>query len=456
MSRDLATRIRRLAAPQRESVRDVLEAIRANLLAGRVAWMCDRPGCNGNPHPGRPGPHARPNQRPPTDEDWDTWLLLAGRGFGKTRTGAEWAIRQARVHGRGALIGPTAGDARDILVEGESGIMACAPPDFRPLYEPSKRRLTYPNGAQQAVYSADEPDRLRGPQHHYAWADELASWRHLQHTWDMMQFGLRLGDHPRVCITTTPRPLPLIKELVKDEAAVRTVKGTTYDNLANLARTFRRAVVDRYEGTTLGRQELHADILEDMPGALVSRKLIEATRVREAPPLELIAVGLDPAGTGAGDEAGIIVMGRAAGHHYVLADVSAKLSARATAQRAWAVYAEYDANALVVETNFGKGWLIEVLTTVWKELHPDGGPPPIKQVTATIGKKLRAQPMAMRYEQGRTHMVGGHAKLEDQLATWDPELDPLKSPDRIDAMVHVEAFLAGRERMGMSVAAPGV
>jgi phage terminase large subunit-like protein len=452
MSSNLAERIRRLPAPARDRVLQVLEATRANLQAGRVAWMCDRPGCDGARHPGRPGPHARPNQRPPTDEDWDTWLLLAGRGFGKTRTGSEWAIRQARLHARGALIGPTAGDARDIIVEGESGILACAPPDFRPLYEPSKRRLTYPNGAQQAVYSADEPDRLRGPQHHYAWADELASWRHLQHTWDMMQFGLRLGDHPRVCITSTPRPLPLIKALVVDEN-VRVVKGTTYDNLANLARTFKRAVVDRYEGTTLGRQELHADILDDMPGALVSRKLIETHRVRTAPPLELIAVGLDPAGTGTGDEAGIVVMGRAAGHHYVLADVSAKLSARATAHRAWAVYEEHGAHALVVETNFGKGWLIEVLTTVWKELHPDGGPAPIRQVNATIGKKLRAQPMAMRYEQGRTHMVGAMPKLEDQLATWDPEEDP-DSPDRVDAMVHVEAFLAGRERMSSDWAAP--
>lgn len=452
MSNNLATRISRLAAPHRETIRGILETSRANLLAGRVAWMCDRPGCEGNPHPGRPGSHARPNQRPPTDTEWDVWLLLAGRGFGKTRTGSEWAIRQARVLGRGALIGPTAGDARDIIVEGESGILACAPPDFRPLYEPSKRRLTYPNGAQQAVYSADEPDRLRGPQHHYAWADELASWRHLQMTWDMMQFGLRLGDHPRICITSTPRPLPLIKALVKDENC-RTVKGTTYDNLANLARTFKRAVVDRYEGTTLGRQELHADILDDMPGALVSRKLIETHRVIFAPEMELIAVGLDPAGTGTGDESGIVVMGRANGHHYVLADLSAKLSARATAQRAWGAYDEYGASALVVETNFGKGWLLEVLATVWKETHPDGGPAPIRQVNATIGKKLRAQPMAMRYEQGRTHMVGGHAKLEDQLATWDPEESP-DSPDRIDAMVHVEAFLAGRERMSSDWASP--
>jgi phage terminase large subunit-like protein len=385
---------------------------------------------------------ARPEQLAPKG-DWDVWMILSGRGWGKSRTGAEWSIEQAILNpgSRGALIAPTASDCRDIMVEGESGIMACAPPGLC-VYEPSKRRISYANGSIQTLYSAEEPDRLRGPQHHYAWCDELASWKRLQATWDMMEMGLRLGTHPRRCITTTPRPLPLIKRLVKDDHTI-VVKGTTYDNLANLAPSFRRSVVERYEGTTLGRQELHADILDDMPGALVPRGLIEATRVDAAPQAELTVVGFDPAGTGTGDRCGIVGMSRAAGHHYVLADVSAKLSARSAAQKAWALYDELSADVLVAEDNFGKGWLLEVLRRTWEESHE--GPMPVRTVTATIGKKLRAQPTGMRYEQGKIHMVTSHPELEDQLATWDPEEDP-QSPDNLDAMVHADAFLARRER----------
>lgn len=476
---------------QRAELLSRLQTIVQERETGKVPWLCEIPDCDGLPHKGRMGPHSRAEQRPPADDDWDVWNLLAGRGFGKTRTGAEWAIHQARTLERGALVGPTAGDARDVLVEGESGIMACAPSSFRPEYEPSKRRLTYPNGAQQAVYSADEPDRLRGPQHHYAWADELAAWKRLQYAYDMLMMGLRLGDHPRLCITTTPRPLPLIKQIVKDERT-RNVRGSTYDNLHNLAPTFRRSVLDRYAGTTLGRQELDAEILEDLPGALVARRFIDAGRVEVAPQFDLIVVAVDPAGTGTGDEAGIVVVGREArvinedgellnaatvGHMHVVADLSGQMSARETGLRAWAALYEYGAQFLVYEDNFGKQWLRDGLVDSfadhhsldaeerarlkmagdWTDAMRDSGalaktPNPYKlmrKVTAQHGKKLRAQPVAMRYEQVKIHHVGVHAQLEDQLTTWNPDADGKEgndSPDRVDALVHGITFMLKRER----------
>lgn len=395
---------------------------------------------------------ARPEQLAPPGA-WDIWLALAGRGWGKSRTGAEWCIEQAVMHPgtRGALVAPTAADARDVMTEGESGVMACALPGLC-TYEPSKRRITFVNGSLLTLYSADEPDRLRGPQHHFAWCDELAAWRRLQEMWDMMQMGMRLGDHPRICITTTPRPLPLIKKLVKDPRVV-IVRGTTFENLDNLAPSFREAVLDRYEGTTLGRQELYADILDDLPGALVARAVVDRNRVDAAPELSRTVIGLDPAGTGTGDLAGIVAAGQADGHVYILADRSEKLSARATAQRAWSLYEQYDADALVYETNLGKDWLTEVLKTVWAERRGKGVPAPLRPVTAVKGKQLRAQPVAMRYEQGRVHHVGGLPELEDELCAWIPEESP-KSPDRLDAMVHAVTDLVKADLYRVVLADP--
>jgi phage terminase large subunit-like protein len=433
----------------------VLEQALQDQEAGKVPWLCQVPDCDGRPHPGFQGAHARVSQRPP-DWDWDVWMALAGRGWGKTRTGAEWAIAQARRHGkdsRGALIGPTAADARDIMVEGESGILACAPATFRPTYSKSLRRLDYPNGAVQMVYSADEPDRLRGPQHHYGWFDELAAWRYLQHAWDMAQLGMRLGEHPRIFVTTTPRPLPLIKQLLKDERTAIT-RGSTYDNLGNLAQTFRRAVIEKYEGTTLGRQELNAEVLDDLPGALVSRHDIERCRVDEAPELLNVVVGMDPAGTGAGDETGLVVVARGMdGRNYVLHDASGRLKPDAAAKRAWGLVETWGASMLVVEDNGGKDWIEAVLKAVWKETARgrDGFPPPLRRVNASQGKRLRAQPIAMRYEQGRISHVGSFPELEDQLTTWIPEEEPTLSPDRLDAMVHGIAHLMAKHDRGASV-----
>lgn len=438
-----------LTPAELEELAEGLEKLVVDREAGKVPWLCDRPDCDGTPHPGRQGRHSRASQRPPIGDDWDWWLALAGRGWGKTKTGAEWSIEQARTLERGALIGPTAADTRDILVEGESGILASAPATFRPTYYPSKRRLEYPNGAMQTLYSADEPDRLRGPQHHYFWADELAAWRYMQNAWDMLQMGMRLGQHPRGCITTTPRPLPLIKEMLKNPRC-RVVRGSTYDNLSNLAETFRRTVLDRYEGTTLGRQELDAEVLDDLPGALVARALIDRCRVTpdEVPELISIVVGMDPAGTGTGDETGLVVTGWGVDqHHYVMADASAKRTPDQAARAAFALRDQYGAAHVIVEDNNGKDWIGEVLKRVWRDMQPSGDttPPPVRTVWASQGKKLRAQPVAMLYEQGRVHHVGSLPELEDQLTTWIPEEDP-KSPDRLDALVHAITHHMKRDR----------
>lgn len=432
---------------------DTLEQVLQDREAGKVPWLCSRPDCDGKPHPGRRGAHARATQRPPAG-DFDVWMCLAGRGWGKTRVGAEWSIMQARKYPRGALIGPTAGDTRDVLVQGESGILACAPATFRPVYTPSKRCLTYPNGAIQMLYSADEPNRLRGPQHHYGWFDELAAWRYLQEAWDMAQLGMRLGEHPRICVTTTPRPLPLIKQLLKDPMTI-TVKGSTYDNLHNLAPTFQRAVVSKYEGTTLGRQELDAEVLEDLPGALVARRHIDGARVASAPEMVNIVVGMDPAGTGAGDETGLVVAGRGTdGKNYVLEDASERMSPDRAARRAWGLVETWGASLLIVEDNGGKDWIESVLRAVHKELYPGAsGSAPVRRVNASQGKRLRAQPVAMRYEQGRVCHVGSFPDLEDQLTTWIPEEDPTLSPDRLDAMVHAVTFLMKRHDRSESVLA---
>src|SRR5271170_7698324 len=269
---------------------------------------------------------ARHSQLPPPG-DWRVWLLLAGRGFGKTRTGAELmrARVTARTARRVALVAPTAADARSVMVEGESGILAISPEWDRPRYEPSKRRLTWANGAIATFYSADEPERLRGPQHDAAWCDELTSWRYPE-AWDMLMFGMRLGADPRTVVTTTPRPAKLIRDLVRDPICVVT-RGSSYENRGNLAPAFFEQIIRKYEGTRLGRQELEAELLEDTPGALWSHASIEASRLRSAPQMTRVVVAIDPAVTSGdeADETGIVVAGKDKnGHGYVLADMSGR------------------------------------------------------------------------------------------------------------------------------------
>lgn len=400
--------------------------------APRRVWLaCRRPSCDGRPHDGVPHPHARASQRPP-GVPLAVWLLLAGRGFGKTRVGAEWSWRKAKTQPRGALIAPTAGDARDVMIEGESGILAVVPSVFRPLYEPSKRRLTYPNGAQQAVYSADEPDRIRGPQHNYAWCDELAAWKRLDESWSNLEMGLRLpGFDPEVCATTTPRPKPKIIELLKDPDTVVT-RGTTYENLTNLAPVFARRLL-KYEGTRLGRQELLAEVLTDVEGALWTINDLDASRVTaaEVPDLVRVVVAIDPAVTSAkgSDLTGIVVVGLGVdGHAYVLADLTVRDTPDGWARRAVAAYHRFGADAIVAEVNNGGDLVKSVIRTVDKTAR-------YRAVRASRGKITRAEPVSALWEsrQRTAHIVGSLPELEEQLTTWTA--DSGTSPDRLDALV---------------------
>jgi len=370
---------------------------------------------------------ARPAQLAPS-HDWRTWLILAGRGFGKTRTGAEWVRAAVESVGRVAIIAPTAADARDIMIEGESGILACCPSSKRPKYEPSKRRVTFGNGAIVTAYSADEPDRLRGPQHGAAWCDELASWRYPE-AWDMMQMGLRLGSDPRAVVTTTPRPTTIIRRLMDDPTTAVT-RGSTFDNKANLPGQFLAAIRARYEGTRLGRQELYAEVLTDTPGALWTHGLIEQHRVREAPELTRVVVAVDPAATSGedSDETGIVVAGiDASGHGYVIADGSTRGTPRQWAEAAVELYRRFRADLIVAEANQGGEMVRHVLSTVDPSV-------PIRLVHASRGKHTRAEPISSLYEQGRVHHVGSLATLEDQMSSWVSGQSS-KSPDRMDAMV---------------------
>jgi len=380
---------------------------------------------------------ARAEQRPPAG-DWRVWLLLAGRGFGKTRTGAE--LVRARVGAgrarRVALVAPTAADVRDVMVEGESGILAISPENERPVYEPSKRRLTWDNGAVATLFSADEPERLRGPQHDFAWCDELAAWRHPE-AWDMLMFGLRLGDDPRVVVTTTPRPTKLMRALLADPTVVVT-RGKTAENRDNLAPTFLDQIVRRYQGTRLGRQELDAELLEDVPGPLWSRGMIEAARIAAEPDLDRVVIAIDPAATSGGqsDETGIVIVGKATGHDgivhgYVLGDLSGRYTPPEWAKVALTTSRTHGADRIVAEVNNG-GEMVEATLRV---VDPNVA---FTAVRASRGKVARAEPIAALYEQGRVHHVGAFPQLEDQMCGFTSGFDRTAagySPDRIDALV---------------------
>ena len=386
---------------------------------------------------------ARPDQIAP-EGDWRVWLILAGRGFGKTRCGSEWVheqIRQGRE--RIALVGETKADVRDVMVEGESGILATAGRN-RPLYEPSKRRLTWPNGAIGVCYSGDEPDQLRGPQHDAAWLDELAKYRYAEETWSNLDLGLRLGESPQAVITTTPRPVQIMRELVADEL-VTVTRGSTYDNLQNLAESFAKRIVERYEGTRLGRQELHAEILDDVVGALWSREMIDAHRLRETPPhFERIVVGVDPAVTSGedADETGILVAGMIGNRGYIVEDLSGQYTPQEWAIQAIKAYYKYNADRIVAEVNQGGDMVEHTIRTVDRNVS-------YKAVRAARGKILRAEPIAALYEQGRIHHCGTFAALEDQLCMYTHE--SRDSPDRLDALVWaLTDLMIGKNDGGMS------
>jgi phage terminase large subunit-like protein len=385
---------------------------------------------------------ARDDQLPPKaaqgGEDWTVWLMLGGRGAGKTRAGAEWVRRIADVPSvetqppRIALVGETLGDARSVMVEGESGLLAAHPPGARPVYESSKRQVTWASGAIAQLFSADDPESLRGPQFSHAWCDELCKWRRPDESWAMLQFGLRLGQRPRQVVTTTPRPIPLLKSLVADpRSAVNRV--ATVANASNLAPGFLDAIVGRYRGTRLGRQELDAEILEDRPDALFPRALIEAGRVRSAPELRRVVVAVDPPASSGphADACGIIVAGLGAdGRGYVLADLTVEQARPLDwARKAISAYRGFEADRIVVETNQG-GDLVEAV------LRQVDASVPVRAVRAMRGKWLRAEPVAALYEQGRVAHVGAFPALEDEMSDFGPDgLSGGRSPDRVDALV---------------------
>jgi len=380
---------------------------------------------------------ARRNQIPPKG-DWTIWLLLAGRGYGKTRTGAETTRRRVMEGkaGRIGFVGATAADVRDIMVEGPSGILAVSPDSWRPHYEPSKRRLTWPNGAVATLFSSDEPDRLRGPQHDFVWGDEVASWRYPE-AYDMMMLGLRVGEKPQAVLTSTPKPIPLIRGLVsRDGQDVVVTKGTTYENLDNLAPAFRTEIIRRYEGTRLGRQELNAEILDDVPGALWTRGLVEECRVSRCPPLKVAYCAIDPAVTAheTSDETGILIGGVGEdGHGYVTSDLSGIFSPDGWARRAVNAALDEKLNGIVAEVNNGG----DLVKNTIRHVESDDGTKigqsvRVLEVRATKGKYTRAEPVASLYEQHRIHHVGSFPQLEDQQCTWVPGE---KSPDRVDALV---------------------
>lgn len=387
------------------------------------------------------GVWARPEQLPPDDGEWTTFLYLAGRGAGKTRAAAEWIRRVAREHPgcRVAIVARTAADARDVCIEGESGLLAVHPPAERPRYEPSKRRVEWSNGSLGTVYSADEPDLLRGPQHHFAWVDELATWQRGEETFSNLRLGLRLGAHPRCMVTTTPRPLHLLRELLASPTTI-VRRGSTFDNAANLAPSALAEFRTRYEGTRLGRQELYGELLEQAEGALWSHELLDRTRVASAPAdLERIVVGVDPATTSGPDSdlTGIVTVGRGRdGHLYVLRDDSLRASPAGWASKVATIFDATGADRVVIERNNGGDMCEQTLRSVRPHL-------PITTVVASRGKITRAEPIAARFEQARAHVVGVIRELEDELVTFAPGA-MAHSPDRADAMCWAATELTER------------
>ena len=384
--------------------------------------------------------NARAKQRIPA-HDFFNWVILAGRGFGKTRTGAETTRQWIKNNRYVNLIGATADDARDIMIEGESGILAVCPKNERPQYVASKRRLEWPNGAVSLIFTADEPERLRGKQHYKLWADEVASWRYPE-SWEQAMLGLRLGAKPQGVVTTTPRPTKLIMELVNDPRNFITV-GTTYENRSNLAAGFFDYVIKKYEGTRLGLQELEAKLLIDVPGALWKRDDIDKNRVVAAPvDIERIVVGVDPSATTEGDECGIVTEGRKQEDYYCLGDDSVQGSPETWARAAITAFFRYRADCIVAEINNGGEMVESVIKQAVINARAAGeniGNVPVKVVWASRGKATRAEPISAMSEndektnrKGRDHHVGVFSKLEDELCTWVPGE---KSPNRLDAKV---------------------
>lgn len=394
--------------------------------------------------------YARADQMPPIAAqgggDWTSWLVLGGRGAGKTRTGAEWVRGlalgippfAAKPVGRIAIVAETQNDLREVMIEGVSGLRAVHPAEERPVWNASRRRLEWVNGAVAQGFSAEDPESLRGPQFEAAWCDEIGKWRYANEAFDMLQFGLRLGENPRQVITTTPRPTALLKRIAADPLTAVT-HAPTKANAANLAPGFLAQIVARYKGTNLGRQELDGVFIEDRPDALFRREMLEAARVATADDLLRVVVAVDPpAGGKRGGRCGIVVAGKgASGAIFVLEDASLE-SARPEgwAGRAIEAYHRHQADALVAEVNQGGDMVQSVLAAI------DAGVP-VTAVRAKRGKHMRAEPVSALYAQGRIKHVGAFPALEDEMCAFGPDgLAEGHSPDRLDALVWAITHLA--------------
>lgn len=394
---------------------------------------------------------ARPQQIAPTG-DWNTWFINAGRGFGKTRAGVEWVRGLVKKgYKRVAAIAATNSDIERVMINGESGFLSrCwsgdktdkGVPMGKPIWSPTKRLLTWENGAYVQFFSAEEPERLRGPQFEAAWCDELAAWNRDRDTWDMLQFCLRLGKHPQVCVTTTPKPTKLVRDIMKNPKTIVTY-GSTFDNSANLASTYLEAVKSQYEGTRLGRQELYAEILDEASGALWTRQLLSTCEVEVDNPVEFaktlarVVVSVDPAvsANAESDLTGIVVAGMDInGVCYILQDATDRFTPEGWAARAIELYNEYGADRIVAERNQGGEMVRYTFKTIDETI-------PIKLVHASRGKFARAEPVSALYERGRVKHVRGLDLLEDQMVQWEP-LGSIGSPDRLDAMVWAVTELA--------------
>ncbi len=391
----------------------------------------------------------RDDQRAPC-HDWRIWFVMAGRGFGKTRMAAEWIRARAEADGglRIALVGATMHDVRSVMIEGDSGLLAIAPPDNRPVFEPSLKRLVWGNGATASCYSASEPDSLRGPQHHIGWGDEIAKWDSGQAAWDTLAMTMRLGDRPQMVATTTPRQVPLVQSLLV-QPGVALSCGTMNANRAQLAHSYRDAMTGRYGGTRLGRQELDGELLTDIDGALWTRGMIEAARAAKVPELRRVVIGVDPPATSRGDACGIVVAGLGAdGLAYVLEDASVTrprpevwaMAVAGAAQR-------WNADCVIAENNNGGDMVISTLRAADVGL-------PVRAATATRGKSARAEPVAILYTQGKVHHAGAFPALEDEMCamTLDGRYEgPGRSPDRADALVWAVSELMRKPKPGPSV-----
>jgi phage terminase large subunit-like protein len=407
---------------------------------------------------------ARPEQMPPDTKDWSIWLYLAGRGAGKTRSAAEWVREKAKYTNEGqlrfALVARTAADVRDVIVEGESGIISVSPPSEKPHYEPSKRRLTWPNGNTATLFTADEPDGLRGPQCHYAWADELAAWRQTPDaagmtSWDNLRVSARLGSNPQIIATTTPKRVPVLYNLISEaEKTGRVIvsKGSTLDNAGNLSEAYLQAITGVYEGTRLAQQELYGEMLDDVEGALWTIEMIESARQGILPPqAPLRVIGVDPSvAENPRDECGIIVCASTADrdlykrHAWILEDASIHGSPEVWANKVVEMARRWGA-PVVAEVNQGGALVRNAINAIDPNVK-------VLEVHSKYGKALRAEPIVLSYEQQRVHHIGYLVDLESQMTSWIPE-NASKSPDRVDALVHAltallikppQGFMGGR------------